>query len=131
MAETEGGPCTAGRSARSCTAAARPRSARPAERDERAATTDAERRAEIEQFAEHCGYDAEEIMDVLMAFADWQVRQRAARIREGLAARKARGERVGGRAPGSKDRVPRESMRGNQNAAGKPRKRDGGIADNR
>ena len=74
-----------------------------------------ERQAEIEHFAGERGYGPE-VLAVLVEFGEWQAAQRAERIRAGLAVRRERGDKVGGRAPGAKDRAPRESMKGNQNA---------------
>ena len=57
-----------------------------------------------------------EIQDVLVAFAGWMAqaesKRRSERIKAGLARRKAGGERVGGRKPGSKDKRPRKRVTG-------------------
>jgi putative DNA-invertase from lambdoid prophage Rac len=54
-----------------------------------------------------------EVQDILVAFAGWAAKQesdrRSARIRAGLARRKAEGKPVGGRKAGSKDRKPRQT----------------------
>jgi DNA invertase Pin-like site-specific DNA recombinase len=54
-----------------------------------------------------------EVQDILVAFAGWAVRQesdrKSARIKAGLARRKAEGKPVGGRKPGSKDIRPRKT----------------------
>jgi DNA invertase Pin-like site-specific DNA recombinase len=84
--------------------------------------------SDAERFAAEHGYGAR-ITAALVAFEAWQGQQRAEKIRAGLAARKARGGKVGGRAPGAKDKAPRTTMAGNQNAAGPRRRRGGDIAE--
>jgi DNA invertase Pin-like site-specific DNA recombinase len=69
--------------------------------------------SDAERFAAEHGYGAR-ITAALVAFEAWQGQQRAEKIRAGLAARKARGGKVGGRAPGqgAADNHGREPERG-------------------
>jgi putative DNA-invertase from lambdoid prophage Rac len=73
-----------------------------------------------------------EVQDVLVAFAGWMAKQesdrKSARIRAGLARRKAEGKQLGGRKPGARDQKPRRragyeaawSEGGARRAAAKP-----------
>src|ERR1035437_1559455 len=54
-----------------------------------------------------------EVQDILVSFAGWMAQQesnrRSQRIKAALAAKKARGEKVGGRIKGARDKKPRSS----------------------